>query len=84
MIEWTDSQRTPRGAKLDHLGIIAALRGLCNEFSEQHKIEADFQFRQIPQRLHSDISLALFRVAQESLHNVATVHLERYVNLKSN
>jgi len=56
--------------KLEHLGIIAALRGLCNEFSEQHKIEVDFQFRQIPPRLNSDISLSLFRVAQESLHNV--------------
>jgi PAS domain S-box-containing protein len=58
-------------AKLEHLGIIAALRGLCSEFLEQHKIEADFQFRQVPQRLDSDISLTLFRVAQESLHNVA-------------
>ena len=58
-------------AKLEHLGIIAALRGLCNEFSEQHKIEADFQYRQVPPNLDSDISLALFRVAQESLHNVA-------------
>jgi PAS domain S-box-containing protein len=58
-------------AKLEHLGIIAALRGLCSEFSEQHKIETDFQFRQIPQNLDSDISLTLFRVAQESLHNVA-------------
>ena len=58
-------------AKLQHLGIIPALRGLCSEFSEQYKIEADFQFRQVPPRLDSDISLSLFRVAQESLHNVA-------------
>ena len=56
--------------KLEHLGIIAALRGLCGEFSEQHKIGADFQFRQVP-TLDSEISLHLFRVAQESLHNVA-------------
>jgi len=58
-------------SKLEHLGIIPALRGLCNEFSEQHKIEADFQFRQVPPRLDPDVSLSLFRVAQESLHNVA-------------
>ena len=57
--------------KLEHLGIIAALRGLCGEFSEQHKIGADFQFRQVPPKLDSEISLHLFRVAQESLHNVA-------------
>ena len=58
-------------AKLEHLGIIPALRGLCSEFSQQHKIGADFHFRQVPPRLDSDISLSLFRVAQESLHNVA-------------
>lgn len=58
-------------AKLEHLGIIAALRGLCGEFSEQHKIEADFQFRQVQPGLDPDIALSLFRVAQESLQNVA-------------
>ena len=57
--------------KLDHLGIIPALRALCSEFSEQHKIGADFQSRQVPMPLDSEISLHLFRVAQESLHNVA-------------
>jgi signal transduction histidine kinase len=57
--------------KLEHLGITAALRGLCGEFSEQHKIGADFQFRQVPPKLDAEISLHLFRVAQESLHNVA-------------
>jgi PAS domain S-box-containing protein len=68
--------------KLEHLGITAALRGLCGEFSEQHKIGADFNFRHVPPKLDSEISLHLFRVAQESLHNVAKhsrakkVHLE--------
>lgn len=57
--------------KLEHLGLVAALRGLCGEFSEQHKIGADFHFRQVPPALDSEISLHLFRVAQESLHNVA-------------
>jgi len=58
-------------AKLEHLGLIAALRGLCTEFSEQHRIASDFQFEKIPPTLGSDVSLSLFRVAQESLHNVA-------------
>lgn len=57
--------------KLEHLGIVAALRGLCAEFSAQHKIGADFQSRQVPPTMDSDASLSLFRVAQESLHNVA-------------
>jgi len=58
-------------AKLEHLGIIPALRGLCNEFSEQHKIEVDFQHQQVPTGLDSDVALGLFRIAQESLHNIA-------------
>ena len=57
--------------KLEHLGVAAALRGLCNEFSSMYKIAADFQFRQVPTALDADASLCLFRVAQESLHNVA-------------
>jgi PAS domain S-box-containing protein len=57
--------------KLEHLGIVAALRGLCAEFSQQYKVEAEFHFGQVPSTLGSDISLTLFRVAQESLHNVA-------------
>jgi PAS domain S-box-containing protein len=56
-------------SKLDHLGIVAALRGLCNELSGQGGIEIDFQFRQVPV-LNSDVSLSIFRVAQESLHNI--------------
>jgi signal transduction histidine kinase len=56
-------------SKLDHLGIVAALRGLCNEISAQSRIEIDFQFRQVPV-LDSDVSLSIFRVAQESLHNI--------------
>jgi signal transduction histidine kinase len=57
--------------KLKHLGVTAAVRGLCREFLEQQGIEADFQSRNIPRDLDTDIALALFRVAQESLHNVA-------------
>jgi PAS domain S-box-containing protein len=57
--------------KLEHLGIVAALRGLCTEFSAQHNIGTEFQFRQVPPTMDSDASLSLFRVAQESLHNVA-------------
>ncbi len=57
--------------KLQHLGITAALRGLCREFQEQHQIGVDFQSWQVPAALNSEISLHLFRVAQESLQNVA-------------
>ena len=57
-------------SKLDHLGIVAALSGLSGEFSGQNEIEIDFQYRQVPP-LDSETSLSIFRVVQESLHNVS-------------
>jgi PAS domain S-box-containing protein len=57
--------------KLEYLGLVVAIRGLCTEFSEQYGVASDFQFRKVPSTLASDVSLSLFRVAQESLHNVA-------------
>ena len=58
-------------AKLEHLGIVAALRGLSEEFATQHSIACDFQFRDVPATIATDPSLSLFRVAQEGLHNIA-------------
>ena len=58
-------------AKLQYLGIAAALRGFCREFGEQQKVEVDFQAHDLPSPLSPDISLCLFRVLQEALHNSA-------------
>ena len=56
-------------SKLDYLGIVAAIRGFCNEFSKQHEVSIEFTDRNVPGNLPKDISLCLFRVAQEALHN---------------
>jgi PAS domain S-box-containing protein len=56
-------------SKLDYLGIVAAIRGFCKEFSKQHQVAVDFTDSNVPQHLPKDISLCLFRVAQESLQN---------------
>jgi PAS domain S-box-containing protein len=58
-------------AKLQYLGIAAAIRGFCKEFGEQQKVEIDFSSHDLPSRLSPDISLCLFRVLQEALHNSA-------------
>ena len=58
-------------AKLQYLGIAGAVRGFCREFSEQQKVEIDFQTDALPSPLSPDISLCLFRVLQEALHNSA-------------
>jgi PAS domain S-box-containing protein len=58
-------------AKLQYLGIVAAMRGFCQECAEQQKVEIDFKAHDVPSPLSPEISLCLFRVAQEALHNSA-------------
>ncbi len=58
-------------SKLEHVGLAPALKGLCEELSSKYKIQIEFTdfagFSEIPK----DVALCLFRVAQESLGNVA-------------
>ena len=56
-------------SKLEYLGIVAAMRSFCAEFGEQQKVEIDFGYAEIPQNLSPSISLCVFRVFQEALHN---------------
>jgi PAS domain S-box-containing protein len=58
-------------SKLELLGIATAMEGFCHEFSDQTHVEIDFATRDVPDDLPSDISLCLFRVLQEALHNAA-------------
>jgi signal transduction histidine kinase len=58
-------------AKLQYLGITAAMRGFCREFGEQQKVEVNFQAHNLPSPVSPDISLCFFRVLQEALHNSA-------------
>jgi PAS domain S-box-containing protein len=58
-------------SKLEYLGIAGAMRGFCQEFGEQQKLEIDFKIQDLPSPLSPDISLCLFRVLQEALHNSA-------------
>jgi len=56
-------------AKLQYLGIAAAMKSFCQEFAQQQKVEIDFRASDLPNSLSPDISLGLFRVLQEALHN---------------
>jgi PAS domain S-box-containing protein len=58
-------------AKLQYLGIASAMRGFCQEFARQQNVEIDFKAHDLPSPLSPDISLCLFRVLQEALHNSA-------------
>ena len=58
-------------AKLEYLGITGAMKAFCQEFGNQAEVEIDFQSHNVPRPLSPDISLCLFRVLQEALHNAA-------------
>jgi PAS domain S-box-containing protein len=58
-------------AKLSYLGAAVAMRGFCREFGEHHKFDIEFESRDVPRQLPPDVSLCLFRVLQEALHNAA-------------
>ena len=58
-------------SKLEYLGIVEAAKNFCKEFSERQKVEIDFQSHDLPSGLPTELSLTLFRVLQEALHNAA-------------
>lgn len=58
-------------SKLEYLGLAAAARSFCKEFSKRHNVEVDFSSDNVPGTLPSEISLCLFRVLQEALQNAA-------------
>ena len=58
-------------SRLQYLGLAAALKGFCQEFSQQQKVEVDCKTHDLPTPLSAEISLCFFRVLQEALHNAA-------------
>ena len=58
-------------SRLRHLGLAVAAKALCKEFEKQHKISMAFEAGDIPESLGNHISLTIFRILQESLHNVS-------------
>jgi PAS domain S-box-containing protein len=58
-------------SELEFLGLAVAVKGLCREFAEQYHIGVECTCSDIPQELENDVALALLRVVQEALHNIA-------------
>ena len=58
-------------SKLDHLGLAPALRTFCKDLSRSRGIKVDFKSTPIAPELPRDITLCVFRVAQEAVHNAA-------------
>lgn len=56
-------------SKLDHLGLPAALASLCREVTESGRVKVQFHQTGFPATINRDITLCLFRIAQEGLRN---------------
>ncbi len=56
-------------SKLDYLGIVAALKSFCRDVSQQQNVNVEFTYESVPNVIPRNISLCLFRVAQEAVHN---------------
>ena len=68
----------PEGTRLSHrvhssgletFGLVAAIRGFCQELAEQRDVQIDFTESGVPDTLPQAVSLCLFRVLQEGLNN---------------
>jgi len=58
-------------AILENLGLIAATRSYCEEYTARSGIEARFSHCGVPAELPSSLALCIYRVVQEALRNVA-------------
>jgi signal transduction histidine kinase len=56
-------------SKLEQLGLTAAAASFCREVSAKQRVKIEFESKDVPQKLPSEISLCLFRVMQEALQN---------------
>jgi signal transduction histidine kinase len=55
---------------LEHLGLPTALRALVEDFAKTYSMAVSCNVREFPTSVPAEISVCLFRVAQEALHNV--------------
>ncbi len=56
---------------LDDLGLPIALQRLVDEFTARSRIQGSFEHKNIPSVIPQEVAACLYRVAQESLSNVA-------------
>ena len=72
-------------ARLNLLGLEAALHGSCRELAAAHLLEISFEAENLPRNLPEDISLCLYRVTQEALQNVIkhSAATSAHVSIKS-
>jgi PAS domain S-box-containing protein len=69
-------------SKLKILGPVAAMRGFCKELAAKQKVEIDFDHDDISRSVPQEISLCLFRILQEALHNAVKHSGVRHIRVE--
>ena len=54
---------------LVYVGLEAAMRSFCRGLTDQKGVQFDLLFEDVPSTILPDVSLCLFRILQEALHN---------------
>jgi len=54
---------------LVYVGLESGARSFCRGLTDQMGVEIDLQFEDVPASVSPDVSLCLFRILQEALHN---------------
>jgi signal transduction histidine kinase len=67
---------------LEYLGLMGALNKLCRDFSRDRSLNVRFVHADLPGRLNPEVSLSLYRVAQEALHNVSKYSHAQHVEIR--
>lgn len=57
-------------SKLEQLGLVVVIRGLCKELSQCHGLEVTFTHYPEPGAIPDETALCLYRIVQEGLRNV--------------
>jgi len=69
-------------SSLEVLGLAAALRALCEEFSHRNGLVVKFKKGAVPHRLPLEVASCLYRIAQESLQNAVKHSSAKHVVVK--
>lgn len=67
---------------LDDLGLVASMRSLCKDFSNQNpEIYAEFVNADMPASISREVASCVYRAAQESLQNIAKHAQAKHVSI---
>lgn len=69
-------------AALEYLGLQKSLARLCDDVKHGKDLSVDLTIGKLPDRIQPEISICLYRVAQETLHNIITHSHARNVQVE--